>query len=366
MFSKASPANYEIFKNKKPISNNNLNEFRDSSVYNITIEDQAKNFFPSEKTFFQTKTQKGEKKKKEDLSTTNPFLTCQSSIKNENIKASISNFELQKEISKKSKLKSGNEFDNINIQNDSQHLFGESTAPKNITSIKDHEFSFNKNSPYLSKRDIMNFSKNNVLDNQIFRPENLKRVNKENDFKVIQKWGRDNCSLNFIDHEQFDLSLNLNCEKNYIKNLENESMLIFGGQNQNSKNLFKDNSSNIFKDSQKEPLNLLKKTNLNIQTENSKKRTNFEFSKCFTQFDKHLNTFNQSKGSPSHLDLTEKLIYSISNSMKNSPEKTILNENNLFNNNEKNRSALFSPLPLKKSKDLILRFFPNFQVTLDL
>lgn len=337
------------------LSDNNLDKLKNSSIYNITIEDKQPKNLPSENTFMHTKTKQGEKKILEQISTTNPFLTCQSTIKNENIKAPISNFELQKELSKKSKLKSGNEFENINIINDSQYLFRdiETNINKNVINLKDYQIDINDNSNLLSKR---NNTKILMQDTLTQNKKFLKKVNKENDFDVISKWGKNNNLLGGFNHENFDFSLIINPDKLKLNKPENDSMVIFNDDKPINKSILKEIDNNQLKESN------LKISNF-IFENTSPNGVNVNTSDLYIQNEKGEsiksdlgnfpnNTFFQMsspKDSENSLNLNEKPIFSIHDFDKESP-KDPKDQETIFIDHLKNKTHIYSPMNNHKSK----------------
>lgn len=205
---------------------------------------------PEKNKFLHTKTNKGEKKTLNEVSTTLPILNFQSALKNEKIKNTISNFELQKELSKKSKNIGGNEFQHINIINDSQHFFGNNShkieKKNNLTSINDNQFDCSNEFSFLNKRENIFFDKNN---NELKDQKSFKKINCNSDISVAQKWGKDNKFMNNFYQENLDFSFGYDMSKLPQQKQENESILIFKGQNSsfqsNNRNIFFNSSNNI-------------------------------------------------------------------------------------------------------------------------
>ena len=309
------------------------------------------------------KTNKGEKNNFEEVSTTLPLLNYHSAIKNQKIKNPISNFELQKEISKKSKLKTGNEFDNINIINDSQYLFGESliqmnnesnNQANNITSIKDNQFSISNviGSDILTKRDdefLLGKRNFNILNNNITNMNvnfnmnlNLKKINKENNANVAQKWGKDNQNLNNLDQESLDLVYNSNSKKNKKNKIENESFLIFKGKRQCEKN----SSINIINDYS----NLNQNDYAYKNFEYFPKGENFEFGNRLNLSLKETNIFNTIKDNVNSIEINDKNSSLSQNSSRIYPNELTNRKNNYLTEQDINKKTFYSPINCLKSK----------------
>lgn len=323
-----------------------------------------------------TKTKQGDKKTLEEVSTTNPFFTCQSTFKNENIKAPISNFELQKELSKKSKLKSGNEFENINIINDSQYLFGDSevNTHNNMTSLKDYQLSFTENLDILSKRNNQKFL---VEDTSVQNKKGLKKVNKENGFGAIQKWGKDNNFLNDFNQENFDLSFRMNSDKLKLNKPENDSMVIFEDKKSMNKSILKELDNNQLKESTLKTSHFLfgnpSPEGPNVYTSGLyiKDEKGESMKSAHANFPD--NTFFQissPKDSGNSLELNEKPIFSINDFDKRSPIKLKEQEPLFINEQEKNKCNLYSPMNYIQSKFICFnsksRFLFQFQNALNI
>lgn len=138
--------------------------------------------------FPQTKTQKQQMKFATEISTGNGILMNQRMFKQETEKQTISNFDVELENKKGFKAqKKTNNFENIDILNDSRYLFNELNPKKRINS-KD----LLDNQPMLGKMNIFKFANTENIESNLFEKSNVEELKRTNtwssDRDIDSKW----------------------------------------------------------------------------------------------------------------------------------------------------------------------------------